>query len=126
MYHFEAGLQSKTCKIRHFITTCCLVRSCVCSLYHSIVEMASVSHCGDDSTVPAVVIDNGSGCISAAFAGDDFPRIAFPSIIGYPKQVFSSTVLILHYQTKFVLLRRASLFQKVSFLSRQTILRLFM
>ena len=85
-----------------------------------------MSECGDDATVPAVVIDNGSGRISAAFAGDDFPRIAFPSIIGYPKQVFCSTVLILHYQTKFVLLRRASLFQKVSFITRQKILRLCM
>ena len=53
-----------------------------------------MSDCGDDSTVPAVVIDNGSGRISAAFAGDDTPRVVFPSIIGYPKQVFRSTVLI--------------------------------
>ena len=85
-----------------------------------------MSECGDDSTVPAVVIDNGSGRISAAFAGDDTPRVVFPSIIGYPQQVFSFSVLILYYQTKLVLLRRASLFQKVSFLLRQKILRLFM
>ena len=127
MYHLEASVQSKTCKIRHFTTTCCPVRSHVCSFYHSIVEMASVSDCREDSTVPAVVIDNGSGCISAAFAGDDTPRVVFPSIIGYPQQVFGSSVVILYYQTKLMLLRRASLFQKVSFLStRQKILRLFM
>ena len=78
-----------------------------------------MSDCGDDSTVPAVVIDNGSGRISAAFAGDDTPRVVFPSIIGYPQQVFGSSVLIPYYQTKFVLLRRAYLFQKVSSLMRQ-------
>lgn len=33
----------------------------------------------------AVVIDNGSGMVKAGFAGDDAPRVVFPSIIGTPR-----------------------------------------
>lgn len=34
---------------------------------------------------PAVVIDNGSGMIKAGIAGDDAPRVYFPSVVGIPK-----------------------------------------
>lgn len=34
---------------------------------------------------PAVVIDNGSGMIKAGIAGDDAPRVYFPSVVGVPK-----------------------------------------
>ncbi|RLN86941.1 hypothetical protein BBJ28_00009803 [Nothophytophthora sp. Chile5] len=40
-----------------------------------------------DEDVQAVVIDNGSGVCKAGFAGDDAPRAAFPSIIGFPKHM---------------------------------------
>jgi len=33
----------------------------------------------------AIVVDNGSGMVKAGFAGDDAPRVVFPSIIGRPK-----------------------------------------
>lgn len=38
---------------------------------------------GDNN--PAVVIDNGSGMIKAGIAGDDAPRVYFPSVVGVPK-----------------------------------------
>ena len=38
---------------------------------------------GDE--IQSVVIDNGSGCVKAGFAGDDAPRSVFPSIVGRPK-----------------------------------------
>eukprot|EP00761_Pharyngomonas_kirbyi_P010746 gb/GECH01010769.1/.p1 GENE.gb/GECH01010769.1/~~gb/GECH01010769.1/.p1 ORF type:complete len:382 (+),score=94.80 gb/GECH01010769.1/:1-1146(+) len=40
----------------------------------------------DDSSVQALVIDNGSGMIKAGFAGDDAPRAVFPSLVGVPRQ----------------------------------------
>ena len=33
-------------------------------------------------TAQAVIIDNGSGFIKAGFAGDDTPRVVFPSVVG--------------------------------------------
>jgi len=33
----------------------------------------------------AIVIDTGSGMIKAGFAGDDAPKVVFPSIVGYAK-----------------------------------------
>lgn len=39
----------------------------------------------NDINSPAVIIDNGSGVCKAGFAGDDAPRVSFPSIIGRPK-----------------------------------------
>ena len=33
----------------------------------------------------ALVFDNGSGMVKAGFAGEDAPRVVFPSIIGRPK-----------------------------------------
>ncbi len=38
----------------------------------------------DEDTAP-LVIDNGSGTIKAGFAGDDAPRVVFPSIVGIPR-----------------------------------------
>jgi len=38
----------------------------------------------NEEAVP-LVVDNGSGMIKAGFAGDDEPRVAFPSIIGHPR-----------------------------------------
>eukprot|EP00035_Acanthoeca_spectabilis_P001569 m.81135 g.81135 ORF g.81135 m.81135 type:complete len:377 (+) comp10976_c0_seq1:103-1233(+) len=35
--------------------------------------------------VAALIIDNGSGMCKAGFAGDDAPRVVFPSIIGRPR-----------------------------------------
>ncbi len=32
------------------------------------------------------MIDNGSGMITAGFAGDSGPRIVFPSVVGAPKR----------------------------------------
>ena len=34
---------------------------------------------------PAVVIDNGSGMIKAGIAGEEAPRVYFPSVVGVPK-----------------------------------------
>ena len=33
----------------------------------------------------ALVVDNGSSMCKAGFAGDDAPRLAFPSIVGRPR-----------------------------------------
>lgn len=38
-----------------------------------------------DDDIAAVIIDNGSGTMKAGMAGDDTPRINFPTIIGEPK-----------------------------------------
>ena len=38
----------------------------------------------DDPDVAALVVDNGSGVCKAGFAGDDAPRVEFPSIVGRP------------------------------------------
>lgn len=34
-----------------------------------------------------IVLDNGSGTIRAGFAGDDLPKIYFPSFVGRPKHL---------------------------------------
>jgi actin len=39
-----------------------------------------------DEDVKAVVIDNGSGACKAGVAGEDQPKVCFPSIVGRPKQ----------------------------------------
>ncbi len=46
---------------------------------------------GDE--IQSVVVDNGSGCIKAGFAGDDAPRSVFPSIVGRPKHPGVSTLV---------------------------------
>ena len=38
-----------------------------------------------EDEVSALVTDNGSGMIKAGFAGDDAPRVVFPSIVGRPR-----------------------------------------
>jgi len=38
-----------------------------------------------DEEIAALVVDNGSGMCKAGFAGDDAPRVVFPSIVGRPK-----------------------------------------
>jgi len=38
----------------------------------------------DDDAAP-IVMDNGSGLCKAGFAGDDAPRVVFPSIVGRPR-----------------------------------------
>ena len=32
---------------------------------------------------PAIVIDNGTGMMKAGFAGDEAPKVYFPSLVGY-------------------------------------------
>ena len=39
----------------------------------------------DEEEVQALVIDNGSGMCKAGFAGDDAPRVSFPSVVGRPR-----------------------------------------
>ncbi|XP_032875444.1 actin, clone 302-like [Amblyraja radiata] len=38
-----------------------------------------------DHKITALVVDNGSGMCKAGFAGDDAPRVVFPSIVGRPR-----------------------------------------
>ncbi len=33
----------------------------------------------------AIVIDNGSGMMKAGIAGDEAPRVSFPTVVGRPK-----------------------------------------
>ena len=51
----------------------------------SIERLQHISVLGADMTeVCALVIDNGSGFVKAGFAGEDAPRVVFPSIVGRP------------------------------------------
>jgi len=45
-----------------------------------------------DDNIQSIVIDNGSGSIKAGFAGDDAPRVVFPSIVGRPRHMIPSVV----------------------------------
>ena len=38
-----------------------------------------------DDLVPAIVIDNGSGCCKTGISGDDAPRNSIPTVVGRPK-----------------------------------------
>ena len=38
----------------------------------------------NDSDIPAIVIDSGSGTVKAGFSGDDAPRAVFPPVVGRP------------------------------------------
>ena len=38
-----------------------------------------------EGETPSIVVDNGSSTCKAGFAGDDAPRVIFPSIVGRPK-----------------------------------------
>ena len=62
--------------------------------------------------VQALVIDNGSGICKAGFAGDEAPRVVFPSIVGRPERgVFVGTGLGMEQKDAYVgdevLLKRA-------------------
>lgn len=46
----------------------------------------------DEGEVSALVIDNGSGLIKAGFAGDDAPRVVFPTIVARTKQAQGGVV----------------------------------
>lgn len=46
-----------------------------------------------DDELSAVVIDNGSGVIKAGFAGDDIPKVVFPSIVGRPRYPVTKTLV---------------------------------
>lgn len=37
-----------------------------------------------DNDVVAIVVDNGSGMCKAGFAGDNAPRVVFPSVVASP------------------------------------------
>ena len=39
----------------------------------------------EETDIIPLVIDNGSGMCKAGFAGDDAPRVVFPSVVGYPR-----------------------------------------
>lgn len=41
-----------------------------------------MSWISSDDELASLVIDNGSGSVKAGFAGEDAPRVVFPSIIG--------------------------------------------
>ena len=41
---------------------------------------------GGDNNFGAIVIDNGSGMIKAGIAGDEAPRVSFPSVVGRPRE----------------------------------------
>jgi actin-related protein len=40
----------------------------------------------EEEEVQSLVFDNGSGMFKAGFAGDEAPRIVFPTIVGRPKK----------------------------------------
>lgn len=43
----------------------------------------------EDEHNAGVVIDNGTSICKAGFAGDDFPRVVLPSIVGRSRQPVS-------------------------------------
>ncbi len=45
-----------------------------------------------DEEAQALVVDNGSGMVKAGYAGDDAPRVVFPSIIGRPRRAVSAYI----------------------------------
>jgi len=47
-----------------------------------------------DDDKPAVVIDNGSGSCKAGFAGDDAPEVVFPSIVGRPRSMALTAMMM--------------------------------
>ncbi|EFA75584.1 hypothetical protein PPL_11089 [Heterostelium album PN500] len=40
-----------------------------------------------EETNEVLIIDNGSGVSRAGFAGEDLPRVVFPSIVGLPRDI---------------------------------------
>merc|ERR1711998_250786 len=41
--------------------------------------------CDEEETVPAVIVDNGSGMMKAGLSGEDAPKVTFSSCVGYPR-----------------------------------------
>ncbi|XWS48694.1 hypothetical protein CRYUN_Cryun13aG0098300 [Craigia yunnanensis] len=39
----------------------------------------------DTEDIQPLVVENGTGMVKAGFAGDDAPRVVFPSIVGWPR-----------------------------------------
>ena len=56
-----------------------------------VLEKTGIKMCDDN--VAALVIDSGSGCVKAGFAGDDAPRAIFPSIVGRPRYHLTGVML---------------------------------
>ena len=56
----------------------------ICSSFEFVVVLASKVQLL--SFMDAIVIDNGSGLVKAGFAGDEYPRAIFPSIVGHPRR----------------------------------------
>ena len=54
--------------------------------------------CDDDDA--ALVVDAGSGMCKAGFAGDDAPRVVFPSIVGRPR--LPSVIFGICYKDSYV------------------------
>jgi len=52
-----------------------------------------------DDDLQALVVDNGSGIFKAGFAGDEEPRVIFPSIIGKPNQ---KTMIVMDNRSTFI------------------------
>ena len=50
----------------------------------------------------ALVIDNGSNCIKAGFAGDDRPHAIIPSVIGIPRHQIAKEDIAGHYEAYYV------------------------
>merc|ERR1711942_491405 len=55
------------------------------SLQPNQITFQTIKMCDDDEESAALVVDNGSGMCKAGFAGDDAPRVVFPSVVGRPK-----------------------------------------
>merc|ERR1719160_571078 len=54
-------------------------------LTNALKEPAGTSSLMQDDGQKAIVVDNGSGMIKAGFAGDEAPKVVFPTVLGYPK-----------------------------------------
>ena len=54
-----------------------------------------------EDNVNAIVIDNGTSCIKAGFAGNDAPSVEIPTIIGKP-QVFQSSMVGMGQKRVFI------------------------
>ena len=50
-----------------------------------LLNIRSDSSTSSEDDINTIVMDNGSGTIAAGFAGDDAPRLVFPSVVGTPK-----------------------------------------
>lgn len=55
-----------------------------------------MSWISSDDELASLVIDNGSGSVKAGFAGEDAPRVVFPSIIGRKRHHVSTFGIIIN------------------------------